>query len=299
MKTALLTHNDLDGIGCAVVFSVVLPGAGPIELVENGKIDGRVRALLEERMAEASDHEVLVTDHAVDPTTADLVESFIAAGGGFTLLDHHRSARTLARWSWATIDESRSATGLLFDHLGRPPALADFAAVVEDHDLWKHNDPRSRSLAALVGLIRHEKFLARFSSDPRVEFTEGELMLLENEDSRREEFLARKVEQARQVEIDGVHWAICYAEQYQSDLAQRLMNELNVAATAIVNAGKRTVSMRGRDVDVSPIAVRFGGGGHARAAAFTFRGRPLEVTLEAFETALDAGLRADYELDGV
>ena len=293
MKTALLTHNDLDGIGCAVVFSVVLPGEGPIELVENGKIDGRVRALLEERMAEPGDHEVLVSDHAVDDTTAELVERFLAEGGRFTLLDHHRSAQSLASRSWATIDESRSATGLLFDHLGRPPALADFAAVVEDHDLWKHGDPRSRPLAALVGLLRHERFLARFSTDPRVEFTEGELMLLENEDTRREDFLVKKVEQARQVEIEGVRWAICYAEQYQSDLAERLMNDLEVAATAIVNPGKRTVSMRGRGVDVSPIAVRFGGGGHARAAAFTFRGRPLEVTLEAFEAALDADLKAD------
>lgn len=293
MKIALLTHNDLDGIGCAVVFSATLPGSGPIELVENGKIDGRVRALLEERMPEAGDHEVLVTDHGIDETTAELVERFLACGGRFTLLDHHRSAEGLASRSWATIDENRSATGLLFDHLGQPSALADFAAVVEDHDLWKHGDPRSRPLSALVGLLRHEKFLTRFSTDPRVEFTEGELLLLENEDTRREDFLSKKVEQARLVEIGGVRWAICYAEQYQSDLAERLMNDLEVAATAIVNAGKRTVSMRGRDVDISRIAQRFGGGGHPRAAAFTFRGHPLEATLEAFEAALQAGLKDD------
>jgi len=290
MKTALLTHNDLDGIGCAVLFSVVNPGDGPIELVENGKIDDRVRVLLEERLATAPEHTILVTDHAVDAATADLVEQFIAAGGTFTLLDHHRSAQALAQRSWATIDESRSATGLLFEHLGRPAALADFAALVEDHDLWRHADPRSRPLAALVGLLRHERFLERFSNDPRVEFSEGELLLLETEDTRREEFLAKKVEQARQVEIGGVRWAVCYAEQYQSDLAERLMDDLGVTATAIVNAGKRTVSMRGRDVDVSVLAQRFGGGGHVRAAAFTFRGLPLETTLEAFENQLDRAL---------
>ena len=290
MKTALLTHNDLDGIGCAVLFTVAVADGGPIELVENGQIDRRVRGLLAERMDAAPEHTILVTDHAVDEETAGLVEAFIAAGGRFTLLDHHRSAQALASRSWATIDEGRSATGLLFDHLGKPPALADFARLVEDHDLWKHADPRSRRLAALVGLLRHEKFLARFSADPRVEFTEGELMLLENEDTRREEFLVKKVEQARQVEIGGVRWAICYAEQYQSDLAERLMNDLGVEATAIVNAGKRTVSMRGRGVDTSVIAQRFGGGGHVRAAAFSFRGQPLEATLEEFERALDAGL---------
>lgn len=290
MSTALLTHNDLDGIGCAVVLAVARPDAGPIELVENGRIDSRVRALLAERREAPADHEILVTDHAVDAETAELVEKFIVAGGSFTLLDHHRSAQALASRSWATIDESRSATGLLFDHLGRPPAVADFAAVVEDHDLWVHADPRSRPLAALVGLLRHDRFLARFTADPRVDFTEGELLLLENEDVRREDFLAKKVEQARVVELGGSRWAICYAEQYQSDLAERLMDDLGVTATAIINAGKRTVSMRGREIDVSPLAQRFGGGGHARAAAFTFRGDALEATLAEFETSLERAL---------
>ena len=91
-------------------------------------------------------------------------------------------------------------------------------------------------------------------------------------------------------EIGGWRWAVCYAEQYQSDLAERLMNELGVVATAIVNPGRRTVSLRGRGVDVSGIAERFGGGGHARAAAFTFRGRPLEADLARFEDRLSEEL---------
>ena len=61
-------------------------------------------------------------------------------------------------------------------------------------------------------------------------------------------------------------------------------------APAIVNPGKRTVSLRGRDVDVSRIAERFGGGGHARAAAFTFRGAALEADLARFEDRLTGEL---------
>jgi nanoRNase/pAp phosphatase (c-di-AMP/oligoRNAs hydrolase) len=47
------------------------------------------------------------------------------------------------------------------------------------------------------------------------------------------------------------------------------------------------VSLRGRDFDVSAVAQRQGGGGHARAAAFTFKGHELEKELERFEAALD------------
>jgi oligoribonuclease NrnB/cAMP/cGMP phosphodiesterase (DHH superfamily) len=215
------------------------------------------------------------------------VDAYVAAGGQFTLLDHHRSTQHLAGRPWATVDEARSATGLLFDHLGKPVAFAEFARLVEDHDLWLHRDPRSARLAALVGLLGHERFLARFSANPKVAFGEGELLLLDNEDSRREDYLAKKLEQARVFERAGVRWAVCYAEQYQSDVAERLMTGLGVAATAIVNPARRTVSLRGREFDVSAVAERQGGGGHARAAAFSFRGGELEKDLEHFETALE------------
>ena len=279
--TILLTHTDLDGLGCAVVFAAARPGQPPAELVENGFIDERVRAALE------MGADVIVADHGIGASTAEQVDEFVAGGGSFALLDHHRSSAHLAGRPWATIDEGRSATGLLFDHLGRPAAQADFAALVEDHDLWRHADPRSARLAALVGLLGHERFLERFTADPRVGFREGELLLLDTEDSRRESFLARKAEQARVVERAGVRWAVCYAEQYQSELAERLMTTLGVTATAIVNPAKRTVSLRGRGVDVSTVAQREGGGGHARAAAFTFRGSALEASLERFERGLE------------
>jgi oligoribonuclease NrnB/cAMP/cGMP phosphodiesterase (DHH superfamily) len=290
VRTTLLTHTDLDGVGCAVVFSGARPGQGPIELVENGAIDGRVREALAARMGDAAAHEVLVTDHGVDPATADAADEFVDAGGRFLLLDHHRSSLHLSGRAWATIDPDRSATGLLFDHLGRPGAFAEFARLVEDHDLWRHEDPRSARLAALEGLLGAERFLARFREDPGVELREGERLLVDNEEARREDYLRRKVQQARVVEIGGQRWALCYAEQYQSDLAERLMAELGVAATAIVNPGRRTVSLRGRGVDVSGVAERFGGGGHARAAAFTFRGAPLEADLARFEDRLTGEL---------
>src|SRR5205823_1079416 len=204
----------------------------------------------------------------------------------FTMLDHHKSAVALAVQPGATVDLGRSGTGLLYDHVGRPPELAEFAALVEDHDLWRHSDPRSAQLAALLGLVGHERFISRFASDPRVHFTEGELLLMEVEARRRQDYIERRVAQAEQVVIGGRRWAVCFAEQYQSDLADALMKGLGVEATAIVNAARATVSLRARDLDVSLIARRFGGGGHARAAAFTAAGKPLEEGLLDFKRTL-------------
>ena len=278
----LLTHTDLDGLGCAVLYAAAGPDGAVVELVENGSIDARVAAAIDR-----GERQVVVADHGVSPATAERIDAFVASGGEFRLLDHHRSSAHLGGRAWATVDEGRSGTGLLFDHLGRPAALADFAATVEDHDLWRHADPRSQRLAALAGVLGHDRFRARFGADPSVDLREGEVLLLEVEARRRDEYLDKRVGQARVVEAGGLRWAVVYADQYQSDLAERLMNDLGVAATAIVNPNRRTVSLRGRDFDVSSLAERFGGGGHARAAAFTFAGTGLEQRLAAFEEELD------------
>src|SRR5258707_11901231 len=131
----LLTHTDLDGVGCGVLFSGARPGQGRLELVENGSIDARVRQSL------ADSHAILVTDHGIDAETADRVDDYIAAGGHFTLLDHHRSSQHLADRPWATIDDARTATRLPFDHLADPAPLAAFARLVEDDDRSLHPHP--------------------------------------------------------------------------------------------------------------------------------------------------------------
>jgi oligoribonuclease NrnB/cAMP/cGMP phosphodiesterase (DHH superfamily) len=274
----LLTHTDLDGVGAAVIWSAAT--GAPYRLVENGEVDAAVARALPEA------EEIVLADHSVGWDLVPAIEAHLATGRRFTMLDHHKSAMALAVHPWARVHLDRAASGLLFDFVGRPAELADFAALVEDHDLWRHSDPRSAKLAALLGLLGHERFIERFTGDPRVEFTPAEELLMEVEDRRREDYIARKVKLAEVVGQGAQRWAIAFAEQYQSDVAEALMAALGVNATAIVNASRGTVSMRGRDIDVSLIARHFGGGGHARAAAFSVAGKPLEAGLVEFRQAL-------------
>ncbi len=289
-QTTLFTHTDLDGAGCAVVLSSSHDGRLAIAVVENGAISDRVKEALAARIGEATEHEIIVSDHGVDASTADAVDEFVRAGGTFHLLDHHRSSQHLAGRTWAIIDESRCATGLVFDHVDRPPALAEFVYLVEDRDLWRNQDPRSKRLATLEALLGPERFIERFRDDPNVELCDAERVLVDHEDARQEDYLSRKTEQAWIVQIDNERWAFCYAEENLSALSERLMVELGAVATAIVNAGNRTVSLRSRGTDVAALAQCNGGGGHPRAAAFSFRGSALESDLTGFEAHLREAL---------
>jgi oligoribonuclease NrnB/cAMP/cGMP phosphodiesterase (DHH superfamily) len=261
----LLTHTDLDGIGAAVVWTAST--GAPYRIVENGEVDRAVSQALTEA------EEVVLADHSIAEMSVPLVEAHLADGHRFQLLDHHKSALPLARYPWATVDVERSGTGLVFDYLGRPAPFREFAQLVEDNDLWQHADPRSSKLAALYELLGEDRFMTRFTADPQVTFTEGEELLLAVEARRESDYIERKVEEAEVIQIDGVRWAVVWAEAYRSTLAQALMERLEVEASAIVNANsdKVIVSLRGRDVDVALVAEAHGGGGHARAAAFSSR----------------------------
>jgi oligoribonuclease NrnB/cAMP/cGMP phosphodiesterase (DHH superfamily) len=282
----LLTHTDLDGLGCAVIY-IAATGRDDYRLVENGAVDAAVAEAL------AGSRDVLLTDHSITEAMVPAVQAFIASGGSFALLDHHKSALALDRFEWARVDLSHSAAWLLWEHVGRPAPVEEFAHLVEDHDLWVHSDPRSSQLAALLGLLGGERFLERFSRSPAVNFTAGELLLLEVEDRRRADYIDRKVEQADVVEAGGRRWALCFAESYRSELAEALLDRLEVEGSAIVNATKATVSLRSRTIDVAAIAERMGGGGHARSAAFAGQGKPLEAGLQQFRRDLAAVLAGD------
>ena len=278
MTALLITHTDLDGCGCAVLWKGLT--GGPYRLVENGDVDAAVAAEL------GRHDEIVLADHSVKPPTIPLIEEFVAGGGKFTMLDHHKSALPLKVHKWATVTVHHAGTWLLWKHLGRRNEYREFATLVQDHDLWIHKDERSAKLAALLGLIGQEAFIQRFSTYPAVGFRDAELLILAAEDRRREEYISGKLEDAQVIEVDGRRWAIVYAESYRSDLAQAMTDRFEVDATAVVNANseKVTVSLRGRTVDVSLIAERHGGGGHERAAAFSAR-----------TAGLDAGRRDLHE----
>lgn len=257
-------------------------------VVENGEVDAAVAAAL----AEAD--EVVLADHSISDQSVPLVEAHLAEARRFQVLDHHKSALGLARFPWATIDVTRAGTGLLFDYLGQPERYREFAELVEDHDLWCHADPRSTKLAALYGLLGEDLFLARFVAEPGVNFTEAEELLLEVESRRERDYIQAKVEDAEVLEIAGARWALVFAELYRSNLADALVERYDVDATAVVNANseKVTVSLRGRSVDVSLIAEAHGGGGHARAAAFSARTAGIDEGRRVLRDAIVSALLA-------
>lgn len=263
----LITHDDLDGAGCAVLGMVAYDQI-QVYICNYETVNNVVLDVL------SGPDEILITDISVNPEVAEKIDR----RGKVTLLDHHKTAAWLNRYPWAKVDSSCCGTMHLYNHLSknniRINKYREFVEMVNDYDLWLHKDPRSRQLNRLHSIIGHQRFIKRFSSDSRVKFKPEEKLLLELEEEKIREycFCTNGYENEDQ---DGNKYLIVFAELYTSELGEYLLEKHpQYAYVMIINAHQNPikVSLRSRgDVDVAEIARRYGGGGHKAAAGFTIK----------------------------
>jgi uncharacterized protein len=212
----------------------------------------------------------------------EVLEQLLALQGvsRVQIIDHHISAqRTLDSLTHPKLlkifDTTKSGATLAWEtlHGGEPPWLLRH---IEDRDLWKFQFEESRPLHAalsgrdwsfeqLHGLVNGgQGALARLSVIGRA--------LLTKHDRDVRDVLASN---ARVVRIFGKDIPVCNAPfTMASDIGHELLQvtpDADYAATYWDTAEHRTFSLRStvNGADVSMIASRFGGGGHARAAGFS------------------------------
>lgn len=185
MAKVLITHNDLDGVVCGIIFKMAYPES--IVFYEDYKtVDGRLRSTLHDYPG----HFLYIAD--ISPQTHALVNKLDMVGQeGVRLLDHHKTALHLNRYSWALVDVGRCGAKLLFDEIG-DVALSDvdrenmseIVNMTNDYDLWIHANPLSIRLNSLLTIYGRDRFTERFLTDSSWMFTKEEWTLLSLEQER-------------------------------------------------------------------------------------------------------------------
>ncbi len=111
--------------------------------------------------------------------------------------------------------------------------------------------------------------LHRLKTSDHFQFDEFETKLLDMEEVKKERYIRRKRRELVQTQV-GDHFAsIVYAESYHSELGNELGKDYShLDYIAILNMGGKRVGFRTvhDHIDVSEVAGRFGGGGHAKAS---------------------------------
>lgn len=290
MNKVLITHNDFDGVTCAILFKTAYP-EGIYYLENYDTVDKRIASVLGE-----APQCVYITD--ISPQTKVVAEmldkysNFASHFAKIALFDHHKTALHLNSYSWATVDTTKCGAWLFYEYLRSLPKpdavserLEDLSPLVfhaNDYDLWLHKDPHSSILNSLLFIYGQDRFINRFLENPSIELTETEKLLIEIETERQGKYIEEAAKTAVfYSQFKDVIIAVVCAERYISALGDYLLNldlpnNRKPDIVAIVNAQKNTVSLRSRKWDVSAIAKACGGGGHENAAGFQLEDRWLQ-----------------------
>jgi hypothetical protein len=198
--------------------------------------------------------------------------------------DHHKSAAEVLAEGRnneqiagvkCVFDMDRCGAEITCDELGVPRPW--WMIHIRDRDLWewKHNDSRAFSEALSAAGITFETFAALHTMDraAREQFIEGGRDRI----GIQSKVVAALCDAAQLVQFDKYTVYALNSPRYQSDcgnvLSSRLEADFAIVYYYDLMRGEWKISLRGRrDIDLSAVAVAYGGGGHPGAAGFTWRG---------------------------
>ncbi|WP_404359177.1 oligoribonuclease [Cytobacillus firmus] len=283
----LYTHNDLDGVGCGIIARIAFGKDVEVRYNSVMGLDYQIEKLLKNEK-NIKDDFLMITDLSVNDENLIRLDDLAKGGGNVRLIDHHKTALHFNDYSWGRVkvqyEDGRltAATSLLYEYLQEhemiqpSQALDEFVELVRQYDTWEwdqNENIKSKNLNDLFFMISieefEEKMTERIMSSDTFEFDEFEQKLLDMEEEKIERYVRRKKREMIQTFIGEYCTGIVHAESYHSELGNELGKEYpHIDYIAILNLGGKKISFRTihDHVDVSAVAGKFGGGGHAKAS---------------------------------
>ncbi|MDQ0343758.1 oligoribonuclease NrnB/cAMP/cGMP phosphodiesterase (DHH superfamily) [Lederbergia wuyishanensis] len=281
----LLSHNDLDGVGCGILAKLAFGKEVKVRYNSVSGLDREVAWFFEN---EKKDTFLFITDLSVNEENEKRLDAFHHSGGKVQLLDHHLTSVHFNDYEWGRVvvedadGKLTSATSLFYEYLVAhqlmEPSVAveEFVELVRQYDTWeweKNDNHQAHRLNALFFLVSieefEEKMITRLKSSTHFDFSEFEEKILEMEENKIERYIGRKKREVVQTKVDGLYAGVVYAELYHSELGNELGKEYpHLDYIAILNMGGKRVGFRTihDHIDVSEVAGKYGGGGHAKAS---------------------------------
>lgn len=195
------------------------------------------------------------------------MQSLRSDARNLVVLDHHKTAKAeLDGLDYCQFDMEKSGARLVKEYISDPPNwLVDYT---EDRDLWRWllKDSKAVNAALRSYPMEFETWNNLYAGSYLDLIAEGRA-ILRDQDQRIQEAVA----QAWEVTLDGTKVKCVNATSLISEIAGELAKGQPFGICFFETGTHRVYSLRSSKysgVDVSAIAKKFGGGGHANAAGF-------------------------------
>lgn len=235
-KVLNLTHSHcMDGAGTQIVLS------NCIENVDFRKVSYyNINSVLEK--IDYSNYDcVLITDISPEKIEPENINEKII------LLDHHATAlkyhdpdklrfvydgeaatKLVKQWCEIVFDEDLSH----LDYL---------VTLINDYDIWIHNDPKSKRLKMLYYHLGDIKFRQRFHLGG-IEWTEKDLAFFKREDDK----FNKLYDELEIFELESINGCFIYINDFLNEIAEKLMDEEDFKLVLIKTDKTTSISVRSR-----------------------------------------------------
>lgn len=282
----LFTHNDLDGVGCGILAKLAFKEKVKVHYNSVGSLNYQVAEFMEEATPQ---HQIYITDLSVNEDNAKKLDNFAnELEGKVQFIDHHKTALHLNQYNWAAVsieyEDGRltSATSLYYEYLieneliRSGEALDEVVELIRQYDTWewdRNKNLKAKKLNDLLYMISiddfEERMLQKLTSSERFDFDDFETQILDMEEQKLERYLRKKRREIVQKPVEDKWVGIVHAESFLSEIGNALGKENpHLDYIAMINMGSKRISLRTihDEVDVSKVAAKFDGGGHAKAS---------------------------------
>ena len=195
MKSILVTHTDLDGMGIVILSSYFNL---PFDKVECYDYDEEKESLIVENFIEYKN--IVVADLSLTPA---LHEGLLSKSINVSVFDHHETSQWISEKPECVWDNQRCGTKIFFDEYIKPrikqykPIIREFVDLVDVYDRWVLGSPLRPMAEDLqrvfvkMGswdiedtLVRHDRFimamLRKLEKLEHFEWNNVELMYIQN-----------------------------------------------------------------------------------------------------------------------
>lgn len=276
-ETMLVTHSKcLDGSVSAILF--VAAGGNRKNIIFSDPNDAETDEILR-NLNKNFGGPILFVDVSVSESAAKEV-----IRDDIFILDHHKSAIPLQKFSWCEIEKENYRCGckMFYDWLidnrlyGKNSIVLKYKELVEiadDVDRWCWNIKESELISSLFGVLGQNLLIERFLKNPSIELDSCEMYVVDLEEKKRDEYIKQKKKdlQIFYKKIGDKTYKVGFVSTntHQSRIGSEFCNDLDLDLDFVVLVGLKSLSFRSRksgDFDVSKIAKLNGGGGHQSAS---------------------------------
>jgi oligoribonuclease NrnB/cAMP/cGMP phosphodiesterase (DHH superfamily) len=306
MNVYQFTHSDLDGVGCAVLTNKAFGDPEHsfyVSYVSYHNINEKLALFMETHKDDKEKYTLLITDICPKEDTAAALDHFqnTTPTCKLRLIDHHKTSSWVNQYAWARHDTNQCGTLLYYDWLleatlltAKNTEMKEFAELVDIYDRWLLEDPRrsaSEDMNRLLFFLGFDRFVPLFAYSPDAHKSPEYKTIMEHL-GRNQASHVNKIVDAQctgafvREDRDGNKFCMTVAEKDVSQICHMALDRFKELDYAVcVNPVYNKVDLRSRQgpgaVDVSEIAKRCGGGGHAAAAGFEINARAvLELALK-------------------